>query len=107
MQIIAIIAAAVTAASTSIAYMRYASAGSQEQPMPLVFRRLTYVPLWADLVCCLAWIASALLLGFTLPLWVGLAVYCAAALLPWELMRRRHNHRVGKFPTSVSDSNAL
>ncbi|MFI1281691.1 hypothetical protein ACH4U5_13205 [Streptomyces sp. NPDC020858] len=98
MQIIAIILAAVTAAATSIAYIRNASAGSQGQPIPLLFVRLSHVPLWVDLVCYPAWFASALLLAFALPAWAAMTVYCLAAVLPWELMRRHHNRR---FKTST------
>ncbi|MEJ8644536.1 hypothetical protein WKI68_30970 [Streptomyces sp. MS1.HAVA.3] len=94
MQIIAVILAAVTAAATSIAYIRNASAGSPEQPIPLLFLRLSHVPLWVDLVCYPAWFASALLLAFTLPPWAAMTVYCLAAVLPWELIRRHHNRRV-------------
>ncbi|MFD6970730.1 hypothetical protein [Streptomyces sp. NPDC059979] len=94
MQIIAVILAAVTAAATSIAYIRNASTGSQGQPIPLIFVRLSHVPLWVDLVCYLAWFASALLLAFTLPSWAAMAIYCLAAVLPWELMRRHHNRQV-------------
>ncbi|MFF4821741.1 hypothetical protein [Streptomyces sp. NPDC001312] len=96
MQIIAVIAAAFAATYASMAYMQCASTYSQEQPIPLVFRWRTYVPLRVNLVCCLAWYASLLLLSFALPTWLGLTVYFAAAITPLELMRRRHNHRVGK-----------
>ncbi|MEU9143973.1 hypothetical protein [Streptomyces sp. NPDC048349] len=95
MQIIAVVAAAVTAAAASMVYMRYAAAGSQERRIPGIFARLAYVPLRVELVCYPAWFASALLLGFTLPSWAAVTVYGVAALLPWELLRRRHNLRVG------------
>lgn len=94
MQIIAAIVAAVTAAATSIAYMRNLIAGSQEHPIPLFFGRRACVPLWIVLVCLPAWFASALLLGLALPSWAALTAYCAAAVLPWEVVRRRHNRRV-------------
>ncbi|WP_374773786.1 hypothetical protein OG756_12865 [Streptomyces sp. NBC_01310] len=94
MQIIAIILATATAAAISIAYIRNASAGSKGQPIPLIFVRLSHVPLWVDLVCYPAWLASALILAFTLPSWAAMTIYCLAAVLPWELMRRRHNRRI-------------
>lgn len=108
MQIIAITAAVVIGALASINYMQYASARSQGRPIPLVFLRLKFVPLWVDLAFFPAWIASACVLSFTLPLCLGLAVYCVAALLPWELMRRHHNRQVkNRAQTSTSDSIGL
>ncbi|MEU7729646.1 hypothetical protein AB0B78_31085 [Streptomyces sp. NPDC040724] len=94
MHIIFIILAAVTAAATSVAYIRKASASSQGQPIPPLFVRLTCVPLWVDMVCYPAWFASALFLVFALPSWAAITVYCLAAVLPWELIRRHHNRRV-------------
>ncbi|MFG2987778.1 hypothetical protein ACGFZK_00370 [Streptomyces sp. NPDC048257] len=101
MHTMTIIVATVTAACTSTAYIRYASTVCRDQHIPLVFHRLAMVPLWVDLVCHPVWFTCAVLLGFTLPLWAAMTLYCAAALLPWELIRRRHNHRAGPLAASA------
>ncbi|MFE9479270.1 hypothetical protein ACFYNM_11750 [Streptomyces spororaveus] len=98
------IAAVFTAACSSSAYIRYASTVNPDQHIPPAFLRLAHVPFWVDLLCSSAWWASAMLLAYTLPLGLGLAVYFVAAVLPWEIMRRRHNRRVLSPGPSISDS---
>ncbi|MGW6980530.1 hypothetical protein ACWGE1_13945 [Streptomyces sp. NPDC054932] len=101
------IAATVTAAATSIIYIRHASIVNRDQHIPFVFHRLANVPLWFDVLSYPGWCVSAILLGLTLPLWLGMGIYCVAALLPWELMRRRHNNRVARLDPSVGPSSIL
>ncbi|MFI7353904.1 hypothetical protein ACIBTP_08150 [Streptomyces avidinii] len=104
MHIATIIATAFTAGFTSIAYFHYTSIMNPSEYIPLVGPRFPNVPLWVDLVCCPAWWASGTVLCLALPLWPGVAVFCAAALPPLEIMRRRHNHRVGRPAPAISGS---
>ncbi len=95
MHIATIIAAVCTAACASLAYFHYASTVNGDHRIPPILHRVPNVPLRVDLLCCPVWWASGTFLCLALPLWPGLAVYCVAALLPWEIMRHRHNHRAG------------
>ncbi|MET7846795.1 hypothetical protein ABZT48_00825 [Streptomyces avermitilis] len=102
MLIITTAAAIAIGAAASMAYMRYVSARSQGRPIFFASLRHGCVPPWVDLMFIPAWLASACVLCFTLPLWVGSALYCGAALLPAELMRRRHNRQVkDRLPLSA------
>jgi hypothetical protein len=94
MQIITIAAAVVVGAFSSIAYVRYVSSRSPGRPIPLLATRLANFPPWADVTFTTGWIVSSFVLIFALPNWVGLATYCVATLLPFEVMRRRHNRQV-------------
>ncbi|CAM5576119.1 hypothetical protein [Streptomyces avidinii] len=102
MHIATIIAASFTAACTGIAYFHYTSTMNPNRHIPLFCPRFPNVPLWVDLVCCPAWWASGTVLCLAMPLWPGLALYCAAALPPMEIMRRRHNRRVGRPVSAIS-----
>ncbi|MFD8888997.1 hypothetical protein [Streptomyces sp. NPDC059566] len=105
MHIATIIAAVCTAACTSLAYIHYASTVNRDQHIPFL-HRIPNIPLRVDLVCCPVWSASGALLCLALPVWPGLAIYCAAALLPWEIMRHRHNHRLSRPTPSINPSGA-
>ncbi|MGX5189128.1 hypothetical protein ACWKT5_42110 [Streptomyces avermitilis] len=100
--IITTLAAIAIGAAASMTYMRYVSARSQGRPISFASLRHECVPPWVDLIFIPAWLASSCVLCFTLPLWVGLSLYCGAALLPGELMRRRHNRQVKNRPP-ISD----
>jgi hypothetical protein len=94
MQIITIAAAVIVGAFSSITYVRYVSSRSPGRPIPLLSTRLANFPLWADVAFTTGWIVSSFVLVFTLPIWVGLATYCGATLLPFEVLRRRHNRQL-------------
>ncbi|GAA2385928.1 hypothetical protein [Nonomuraea africana] len=96
MQTIAVVVGLALVVGANIAYPWYASTRSQGLPIPFFFLRLTFVPWGIDLVyyAIMGVGAVLILLPSRLPLGVAAFVYVAAVLLPWELMRRRHNHQV-------------
>ncbi|MFJ8025262.1 hypothetical protein [Streptomyces sp. NPDC096311] len=94
MQVIAITAAVIVGALSSITYVQYTASRSPGRPIPLFSTRLALFPLWADVTFTTGWIVSSFMLIFVLPIWAGMAVYCGATLLPFEAMRRRHNRQV-------------
>lgn len=94
MQIITIAAAVIVGALSSIIYVQYAASRSPGRPIPLFSTRLALFPLWADVTFTTGWIVSSFTLIFMLPIRVGVAACCGATLVPFEVMRRRHNRQV-------------
>ncbi|KAF5990406.1 MULTISPECIES: hypothetical protein [Streptomyces] len=94
MQIITVMAAVMVGALSSITYVRYAASRSPGRPIPLFSTRLALFPLWADVTFTTGWIVSSFTLVLMLPIWVGVAACCGATVLPFEVMRRRHNRQV-------------
>jgi hypothetical protein len=107
MQIIAVVVGVALIVGADIAYVRYAAAHSQGRPIPFFFTRLDFVPWKVDLAYyAIVGVGAVLTLFISqLPYGIETAVYVAAVLLPWELMRRRHNRQImNQARTSVSGS---
>lgn len=104
MRIMTITAAVALSAFTGIAYVRYASKANRDRCIPPIFHTIPNVPTWIDLLSWSAWFVSVLLLCRTLPLWASIAIFYAVVFPPWELLRRRHNHRVRSFAAPAGHS---
>ncbi|PWK64194.1 hypothetical protein BCL76_11656 [Streptomyces sp. CG 926] len=106
MKIVIIIAALTIATSSSIMYIQHLSRGDGNRFMPPIFLNRGIVPSGIDALYGLTLGASVVLLHSALPLWASLAAFWAVTVPAVELLRRRHNHRIGKIAASPGDSDS-
>ncbi|MFF4422991.1 hypothetical protein ACFY04_19790 [Streptomyces sp. NPDC001549] len=106
MRIATIIAAAAIAAFTSIIYIRHLSKAGRDRYIVPIFLNHGIITFWMEMAYGFVLGVSLVLLNHVLPLWASLAVFLAAVVPSAEVVRRRHNRRVGNLTISASDSDA-